>query len=195
MAGAPRGEDPRGEEHVRREVTRAKVRARLERTLAGGCSSAAGAVDAARLARRLESSLWNWTLSTCQRDRIPLYWDNARVRFRYTTRALSVDYNLREAPGLLARVLAGDPAPKALVRMSPQEMWPARWEEAYARKAARDLKREAAVTDPATAPDGAYTCSWCKSRKTVYTSLQTRSADEPMTNFVRCLGCNKSWKD
>lgn len=41
---------------------------------------------------------------------------------------------------------------------------------------------------------GLYTCGVCKSNKTTFTQFQTRSADEPMTVFVRCLNCNKRWR-
>ena len=42
--------------------------------------------------------------------------------------------------------------------------------------------------------DGIFQCRKCKSKKTTYYSLQTRSADEPMTNFITCLGCGNRWK-
>lgn len=165
------------------EATRAKVTGRF-----------ADALGDAVLAKRLEVCLWNWTVQSCERDRVPLYWDNPRVRYRYTTRALSLGYNVKNAPGILDRIRAGQLSAKAFVAMAPREVWPARWEDAYATVAARQLRREAGV-DAATAPDGAYTCGKCKSKKTVYTQMQIRSADEPMTTFVRCLNCSKSWKD
>lgn len=167
------------------DATRAKVADRFARVL-----------DDATLAKRLEICLWNWTVTTCARDAIPLYWDNPKVRYRYTTRALSLEFNLNNPanPGLLERVKARDLGVKAFAGMTPQEMFPELWEDAYAKVALRQLRREA-HTDAATAPDGAYTCGRCKSRKTVYTSMQIRSADEPMTNFVKCLACGKSWKD
>ena len=34
----------------------------------------------------------------------------------------------------------------------------------------------------------------CRARKAVYTEVQTRSADEPMTIFITCLVCGKRWK-
>jgi len=37
-------------------------------------------------------------------------------------------------------------------------------------------------------------CNKCKSKKVVFYSLQTRSCDEPMTNFYTCLNCSKKWK-
>jgi transcription elongation factor S-II len=42
--------------------------------------------------------------------------------------------------------------------------------------------------------EGFFTCNRCKSKKTTYYQLQTRSADEPMTTFVSCLNCDKNWK-
>lgn len=167
------------------EATRAKVAARFARVL---CDDT--------LAKRLEICLWNWTVTTCGRDGVPLYWENPRVRYRYTTRALSLEFNLKNPgnPGLLRRVQSRALSVKAFAHQSPQEMWPEHWEVVYQKVAARQLRREADV-DASNAPDGAYTCGKCKSRKTVYASFQIRSADEPMTNFVRCLNCGKSWKD
>jgi DNA-directed RNA polymerase subunit M/transcription elongation factor TFIIS len=170
-------------------ATRAKVVRRFRAALGGNHEEAS-------LAKRLEICLWNWTVTTCERDygSGALYWDNPRYKYRYTTRALGLAYNMSHAPTIAERLREKTLVPKAFVHMTPQEMWPERWEDAYATVAAKQLRREAAV-DADTAPDGAYQCSKCKSRKTVYTSMQIRSADEPMTNFVRCLNCAKSWKD
>lgn len=43
---------------------------------------------------------------------------------------------------------------------------------------------------------GQFRCpnSKCRSWNTTYFSMQTRAADEPMTNFVACLDCNKRFK-
>jgi transcription elongation factor S-II len=41
---------------------------------------------------------------------------------------------------------------------------------------------------------GMFQCGKCKSKKTTYYQMQTRSADEPMTTYVTCLGCNNRWK-
>ena len=41
---------------------------------------------------------------------------------------------------------------------------------------------------------GQFVCAKCKSNKTTSHQLQTRGADEPMTNFVRCLDCGSQWK-
>ena len=39
-----------------------------------------------------------------------------------------------------------------------------------------------------------YKCGRCGSNKTSYYELQTRSADEPMTTFVKCINCGNRWK-
>lgn len=40
-----------------------------------------------------------------------------------------------------------------------------------------------------------YTCGHCKNTNCTFYQLQTRSADEPMTTFIRCLKCGKRWKN
>lgn len=37
-------------------------------------------------------------------------------------------------------------------------------------------------------------CSKCKKDEVVYREKQTRSADEPMTYFVKCINCGNNWK-
>lgn len=153
------------------------------------------------LAAKLEIVTWNWAVKTCERDGIPLYWDEPRFRYRYTTRVLGLDFNLRNPrnPELKRRVLLGAHREggiglKKLASMTPQQMFPELWEDAYQRVAVRQLRREASAR-PEQAPEGAHTCRRCKSKKTVYTTVQIRSADEPMTIFVTCLACNKNWKE
>ena len=41
---------------------------------------------------------------------------------------------------------------------------------------------------------GMYTCGRCKSTRTTNFQKQTRSADEPMTVFVKCKDCGKRWR-
>lgn len=167
------------------EAVRAKVADRFRGVLDGD----------ATMARHLEICLWNWTIRTCIRDRIPRYWDNAAFRFRYTTRALGLAFNLRHPANraLGDRVRAGELPLKKFAGMTPSEMFPELYEPIYMKLAARELRRMAVSHQDA--PDGAYTCRVCKSKKTQYTCFQSRSADEPMCIYVACLQCGKRWKD
>jgi DNA-directed RNA polymerase subunit M/transcription elongation factor TFIIS len=42
--------------------------------------------------------------------------------------------------------------------------------------------------------NGLFKCGKCKSVKTTYYQMQTRSADEPMTTYVTCKNCGNRWK-
>jgi DNA-directed RNA polymerase subunit M/transcription elongation factor TFIIS len=41
---------------------------------------------------------------------------------------------------------------------------------------------------------GLFTCPRCKSKNTEHTSLQTRRADEGLTNFIFCWDCQHRWR-
>ena len=57
------------------------------------------------------------------------------------------------------------------------------------------MNREIMIKNDAVCT-GMFFCNTCKKdTKCTYYSLQTRSADEPMTNFITCLTCNKNWKE
>lgn len=43
--------------------------------------------------------------------------------------------------------------------------------------------------------EGLFKCPKCKSKKTTYYSVQLRSSDEPMTNFITCTQCKNRWKN
>lgn len=143
------------------------------------------------LAAQLEKVHWNATLRKAAADGIALVWENPRLRDRYTTRALGLAFNLRHEP-LRDSVVSKKVGLKQFVGMKPWEMRPDLYESIFEDIARRQLRREAPLSTT-DAPDGAFTCR-CGSKKTVYTQLQTRSADEPMTTFVHCLSCGKRWK-
>ena len=155
-----------------------------------------GALEDAELAHNLERLLWNWTRTTCQQDRIPLYWKNPRVRYRYTTRALSLAFNLRHPknPSLGERVRAREIKLKAFVNMTPQEMFPGLYADIQARREAQK-ERQRRGRSQREVPDGLLVCRACRSKKTHYVLMQTRSADEPMTAFVTCFNCGRRWKE
>lgn len=168
------------------EDTRAKVAARFARTL-----------DSEDLGKKLEIVLWNHTLRTCQQDRIPMEWSAALAnsfRERYTARAVSLDlYNLQKNEKLRQSIQDGTLGLKKFVAMKPYEMDPEFWGPIFERVAYKALRKQLTI-DVKNAPDGAFTCSKCKSKKTTFYQLQTRAADEPMTCFIQCLSCGKRWK-
>ena len=159
------------------EEVRRRIAGRLTRALEGN----------ADIARRLEISVFNAAVESCKRDSIPLYWENPKFRYRLTTRALSMEQNLKNSKNqaLKLKILSGELAPRTVARMTPQQLFPELYEEVYQRLAIKQLRRMAPTIDPLKAPDGAFTCR-CGSRKTMFYEMQTRSADEPMTLFITC---------
>ena len=168
------------------EAVRAKVAARFAETF-----------NDASLAKKLEIVLWNHTLKKCQADHVPLEWTSTFARSfreRYTSRALGLDlYNLKINESLRSQLQSGELPLKKFVAMTPYEMKPALWEPIFEKIAAKNLRNQSRV-DPDTMPDGLLECRKCKSKKTTYFQMQTRSADEPMTVFASCLKCGNRWK-
>lgn len=88
---------------------------------------------------------------------------------------------------LLRRLLDREFDEFELCNMSAQELFPELWIERL-----REKKNEVQKSEEVA--DGMFKCGKCKSKKTTYYQLQTRSADEPMTTFVTCTNCNNRWK-
>ena len=136
------------------------------------------------LGKKLEIVLWNDTLRGCQRDHIELEWNSSLAksfRERYTLRAINLDvYNLKTNEKLRDALTTGDLGLKKFIGMKPWEMNPDLWTPIFERVAFKALRRQT-TPDAENAPDGAFTCGKCKSKKTTYYQLQTRSADVKFT--------------
>ena len=141
------------------------------------------------LGKKLEVVLWNHTLRRCQRDKLPLEWSNGMnvntFRERYVQKALGIDlYNLKTNDELKKMIQTGELGLKKFVAMKPWEMNPAFWAPIFERVAFKALRRQT-LNDAENAPDGAFTCGKCASKKTTYYQLQTRSADVKFTRSYK----------
>lgn len=108
---------------------------------------------------------------------------------------MSIKFNLTHPknPGIGDKVRRGEIDLDWVVRAQPRDLFPELWDPVYEQVAYKALKKQLTV-DAENAPDGAFTCGKCKSKKTTFYEMQTRSADEPMTVFVQCLNCGKRWR-
>lgn len=67
------------------------------------------------------------------------------------------------------------------------------------KKKSREQKSELTILDETepkqTLPTITIDCEKCGHTEAVWWMLQTRSADEPTTQFYRCIQCNHTWRN
>lgn len=119
----------------------------------------------------------------------------------YMDKARSIIFNMKDPQNeeLKMKLVQGEILPAQLVKLSAQEM------ASSEKKKERELNREASLAANRTdwmieramqsnKGIGFFKCRKCHSKKTTYFQMQTRGADEPMTNFITCLDCRNQWK-
>lgn len=176
--------------------TRARVAARFEKAFKERAAQLNVGVDLdhAEMGKHLEICARNHVIRDAPPD-MPLLWEAPAFRYRYTTRCLSLEHNLRNEsnPGLAMRILKRETGLKEFARMHPYAMHPGLWAPVFERVARRQMQKIFPL-DSSAAYDGAVQCKRCKSKKTTFTLLQTRAADEPMTAFYYCYSCTFRWR-
>lgn len=148
-----------------------------------------------KLAHNVEKSIFNESIRTMDRHGDQADWENDRFRRSYKNTYVNL-LGLMKNPkcSLVDRLVSGEVSSTNIASLPPYEQWP---EGPYAEtKRQLKIKEDSKVlaSDPDKIPDGAFECKRCRSMKTTYYQLQTRSADEPMTTYVTCLKCNNKWK-
>ena len=146
-----------------------------------------------KLSKKLEVSLFNFTVIKARAERVERSWDNKKFRSFYTGKARSLMFNLQN--GVLKEKLESKTFEIGHVPyMTSWELWPEKYEEHFQKKLAKEMIQLQQLADTEN-ESGMFTCGKCKSNCTTFFSLQTRSADEPMTNFITCKKCGHNWKD
>ncbi len=121
-------------------------------------------------------------------------WDNKHFVMFYKSKFLSIQFTMKNNPDIIKRLVEKKIKTINIVNMRPEELWfDGPCAKALDEKIHNEMRKEF-LTKEMKSQDGFFTCNRCKSKKTTYYQLQTRSADEPMTTFVSCLNCDKNWK-
>lgn len=144
----------------------------------------------------LERGIYNASLNEAKTRQIPLTWEHETFRWIYemvAKRAIA-NFNPDSYVGnkhLIERWKDGEFTLDQIGGWSSYELKPMHWKDLKDQL----LKREQRILEGnmSMATDR-FRCSQCKEKKCSYYELQTRSADEPMTIFVKCLNCGKQWK-
>lgn len=122
-------------------------------------------------------------------------WDNHKFTNIYKHKFLFLKNALISNGCLLEKVKTREISVVEVVAMRPEQLQP---EGVYAKSVEdavhKEMQKEYLIRKAKEDLVGFFTCQKCKSKKTTYYQLQTRSADEPMTTYVSCLNCSKRWK-
>lgn len=143
----------------------------------------------------LEKSILNWTTRRTKTLMDIPAWDNENFVNRYRQKFLTLCFNFDKSESLRESVKTGKIKSAESMNFEPNELWAkGPYAKAVEKKIFKELQKQRLENEALRGVEGFFTCGKCKSKKTTYYQLQTRSADEPMTTFVSCLNCGKRWK-
>lgn len=131
-----------------------------------------------RKSENIEKSVYNYTIEYSEKKMIECSWGTPLFAHVYKQKATNILYSLKNIQNFKENVLSNEIASR---------------EVAYVKHCDMNVRDEQDV-QPDDVADGIFKCTKCGSKKTTYYSLQTRSADEPMTNFITCIVCKNRWK-
>ena len=148
-----------------------------------------------KYASNIEKSIFNWSIKNSKNNKEPPAWENKFFKETYKRKYMNILATFRYKDSFLAdRILSGEVKTKEIASLSPEKLHPnGLYAKTIEEQKVKFLKKELAA-DKSNNYTGIFTCGRCKSKKTTYYQMQTRSADDPMTTFVTCLNCNKKWK-
>jgi transcription elongation factor S-II len=121
-------------------------------------------------------------------------WENRYFRSVYKQKVLSILFNLKKNPDLIQQLAEKKVKSSDLGFMRPEHLWPGGpYAKELTRNREREIQKQMARLKFEEGYEGILTCPKCKGKKTSYYQMQTRSADEPATNFCSCV-CGHRWK-
>lgn len=145
-----------------------------------------------KMSLNIERGIFNYTL---QNSNVKQNTWNSLFQSYYMNRCVSIFSNLNSESyiknkNLIKRLFNNEFTEFQLAFFNTKELFPEKYEY-LSNKYNFDKKEEEYVEE---IPDGVFQCKKCKSYKTTYYEMQTRSADESATIFVNCHNCDKKWK-
>lgn len=148
-------------------------------------------------AKDMEIGIFNFAIEHASNHGIPLTWMCSLFRDVYIAKARSVYTNVSpdsyvKNPELLRSILRQDMKPHEVPFLKAEGMYPEKWQALLEKEV---MLNQSAYEDTQTSMAKDITCGKCKKNRITFYELQTRSADEPMTCFYRCLTCGNRWKN
>lgn len=137
------------------------------------------------IAESLELAIYNHSIKIAAEPS----WESEQFVACYKNNAFRVLSNLTDNPNrplVWDMIDNGEIDPDEIVTIAPERLDPERWEKAKRTVIDKVMFEK---PDPDSLPDGEFKCPKCGSKKTTYYQLQTRSADESFTTFVKDWKC------
>lgn len=139
--------------------------------------------------RDLEKSILEFTKRECVRCNIKtLLWSNVWIRRFYIRKLRMILFNIKDVISLI------DTDKVTCFNVASVDHYtinPGLWKPIIDRYQNRRICT--LISDSDIKYDGLLKCEACKSWNTRFVTVQTRSADEPMTVFATCIDCNTNW--
>jgi len=154
-------------------------------------------VNDSKLSNEIENEIYKHSLKNASLRGVNPKLSNINFLRIYKPKIYSIMSNLNtnsnyiQNKKLLDKVKSGTISVNELVNMKPVSLHPKRWRE-YLKK--QELLDKEVVDLSLQATTDQFKCPKCKSKKCTYVSVQIRSADEGMTNFITCVECSNSWR-
>lgn len=149
-----------------------------------------------KMALNIERGIFNYALQEYNKKGgiKSTYWcDEFKMYYIHRTVIIYNNLNYKSTiknTNLIKRFLNNEFTEFELVKFKSNELFPEKYTELTK---LYDLDKNDVVVQKEV-PDGVFKCRRCKSYKTTYYQLQTRSADESLTTFVNCTNCGNRWK-
>ena len=123
-------------------------------------------------------------------------WENPEFQAHYQVIARRTITNLDPASYIKnTELIAGVLSKSIIIQEVPflpmTELFPAKWKAMVEQQVKQEIR---ALEGDKDMSSNMFKCKACGKSQTTYYELQTRSADEPMTIFIRCIPCGKQWR-
>jgi DNA-directed RNA polymerase subunit M/transcription elongation factor TFIIS len=144
-------------------------------------------------AKNAELAVYNWVCRRTETTRRS--WENSTFRMMYKHRFLEIKSAFKRNPTLVNNLLDKTIKFKDFMMFTPDLLVPdGPYAAAKERHARKDFELEQNRMRFNDNYDGILQCKKCRSKKTSYYQMQTRSADEPLTTFANCNECGNRWR-
>lgn len=144
--------------------------------------------------KNIEVSIFNYCIKRAKENMSGTSWGSKSFREMYKGKFLSVQYTLNKYEHIRDLIKHKKIKSFEISNMFPWEIDPIKWTQWFEMRAKKDFYRQQAGCGEGEEKEGIMACPKCKSKKTDYYQLQTRSADESITSFFTCMDCGKRWK-